>query len=271
VAERSEALLSYPATGAPREAAGPDGGVDVEVSTTVGRGPAPHSWSMGTSVSTSSRSGATWSSSTSNCAHQCLAYMQTTKWVACIYAIVMEVTDTEIESAIERNDDADHPDAYSVAEVRSALYDVTSDVLEYWDLHEDAIDDGALEVVHEDDDVLVLADHSGHFWTEQFDALDIEDEHDIMVTIVSSLHHTAARKHCDHSWSVTAPVVVDKTELFATGEAHVLREVARRTEEFGSVARAVDSLAVDVHGWSKSMWADLTDRNASTVTRTTDN
>jgi len=51
----------------------------------------------------------------------------------------------------------------------------------------------------------------------------------------------------------------------------MLREIARRTEEFGSVARAVDTLATETHGWSKGDWATITGRNPSTVTRTTDN
>ncbi len=34
---------------------------------------------------------------------------------------------------------------------------------------------------------------------------------------------------------------------------------------------AADTLAADVHGWSKGGWARLSGRNPSTVTRTTDN
>ena len=183
---------------------------------------------------------------------------------------MFELTDTEIEAAIASNDDPDHPDACSVDEVRDVLDRINADILNHWDLHEDAIDDGACEIVHEDRDVIVLAD-GGHFWSEQLNAMQIGDEHGILYSIIVSLHHTAARNHCDHSWSVSTPVVVRKTDDFRAGGQNVLREVARRTEEFGSVARAVDTLATEVHGWSKGNWARLTDRNPSTVTRMTDN
>lgn len=181
-----------------------------------------------------------------------------------------ELTDAEIQSAIEQHDDVDHPDAYTVDEVRDVLDRINADVIDHWDLHQDALDDGAYEIVHEDDDVIVLAE-GGHFWSEQFDAMELGDEHGILQSIVKTLQHTAARNHCDHSWSTSTPVVVEKTDDFRSGEQNVLREIARRTDEFGSVARAVDSLATEVHGWGKSDWANLTGRNPSTVTRTTDN
>jgi len=50
----------------------------------------------------------------------------------------------------------------------------------------------------------------------------------------------------------------------------LLDEIAHRTAELGSVARAVDTLATDEFGRSKSEWADETDRNPSTISRTTD-
>lgn len=174
----------------------------------------------------------------------------------------------DIEAAIESA--PDHEDAYSVAEVRDVLARINADIIDWWSEHQDAIDDGAYEIVHEDRNVIVLAE-GGHFWGDQFNAMDIGDEHGILSSIVVSLHHTAARKHCDHSWSIKTPVVVEKPDAFQAGEQQVLREVARRTEEFGSVARAVDTLATEVHGWSKGDWADLTDRDPSVVSRMTDN
>jgi len=179
------------------------------------------------------------------------------------------VTDEEITSAIERNDDPDHPEAATVAEVRDTLAAINADTIAALDLHEDAIDEGAHEIVHEDAEKIVLADQSGHFWTEQFDALGIND--DILRSIIISLHHTAARKECEHSWSTVAPVVIVKPQDTQQGEQHVLREIARRTDELGSVARAVDTLAVETHDWQQSMWANVTGRNDSVVSRTTNN
>lgn len=180
------------------------------------------------------------------------------------------ITDADIEAAIASNDDPGHPDAYSVDDVRDVLDRINADIIDWWSEHEDAIDDDAYELVHETKDVLVLAE-GGHFWREQFDAMQLGDENGILRSVVVSLHHTAARKHCDYSWSVSTPVVVRKPEHVRTGEAHALREIARRADEFGSVARAVDTLATDVHGWRKGDWATLTGRTASAVSQTTDN
>lgn len=169
------------------------------------------------------------------------------------------LTDTEIEAH------ADHPDV-SEADVREALSTVNSDILDYWSAHEDAVDDGAMEIVHEDRDSIVLADHSGHFWREQFDAVGLDDG---IRNAILSLQHELARDRCDYSWSAVYPVVVFKTDEWQAGEEHALREIARRTQETGSVARAVDQFATEVHGWSKSAWARQTDRNVSTVSRMT--
>lgn len=178
------------------------------------------------------------------------------------------ITDADIEAAIAQHDDPDHPDAYTVTRVGDVLEAIQADILDYWDEHQDAIDDGAYEIVHEDRDVIVLADR-GHFWSEQFNAMEVGDEHGILQSIVITLHHTAARAVCDYSWAARTPVVVEKSDEFHAGEQQVLREIARRTSEEGSVARAVDQLATEMHGWSKSNWASLTGRNPSTVTRMT--
>jgi len=181
------------------------------------------------------------------------------------------VTDSEIEAAINQYDDIDHEDAYDVGDVREMLTDINADALDHWELYEDAIDEGAHEIVYEDDGVLVLADHTGHLWDEQFEAVGISDQVREPQAVIRSLHHTAARQYCDYSWSTSAPIVIEKSSGVQAGEGHTLHEIARRTDELGSVARAVDSLATETHGWSKSNWARLTGRNPSTVTRTTDN
>lgn len=176
-----------------------------------------------------------------------------------------------IQTAIEQHDDTDHPDAYTTEDVEADLDAINADILDHWDLYEDTIDEGGYEIVHEDRDVIVLADHTGHFWNEQLDATeDVEtDEHGILRSIIVQVHHALARTHTDYSWSASDPVVIEKTSSFEAGEVHVLREIARRTQDEGSVARAVDQYATDVHGHKKSIWASLTGRNRSSVTRTT--
>lgn len=183
---------------------------------------------------------------------------------------MFNLTESDIQAAIKQQDDTDHPDAYTVEELFDVLSRINADIIDHWDLHQDALTEGVYEIVHEDDDVIVMAE-GGHFWSEQFDGMQIGDEHGILISIVVNLQHVAARKHCDHSWSTSTPVVVRKTDDFRAGEQNVLREIARRTDEYGSVARGVDTLATEVYGWRKGDWADLSGRNPSTVTRTTDN
>lgn len=178
-------------------------------------------------------------------------------------------SDGEIETAIEQHDDPDHPESYSVAEVREVLNRINADILDYWDEHQDAMDAGSYEIVHEDSDVIVLVEQ-GHFWNEQFNTMEIGDENGTLQSIIVDLQFTAARNRCEYSWSVSRPVIIEKNDDFRAGEQTVLREIARRADEFGSIARAVDSLATENHGWSNSSWANLTGRNPSTVTRTTD-
>jgi len=177
---------------------------------------------------------------------------------------MIDVADADIAAAIDRHDDPSHPDAYTVSEVREVLGRINADIIDHWDPHQDALDAGAYEIVHEDDEAIVLADGGG-FWSEQFNAMGIDDENGICYNIVVSLHHTAARTHCDYSWSGSTPVVVKKPDDFGAGEQHVLREVARRTKEYGSVSRAVDSLATDVHGWNEADWARLTEPPADST------
>lgn len=183
----------------------------------------------------------------------------------------MNVDDDVIEASIASNDDPDHPDAYTVEEVADALEAINNDILAHWGAYEDPIDEEGYEIVHEDSNVIVLADHTGHFWGEQFDATPgVEaDEQGILVGIVVQVHHELARDHTDYSWSASNPVVVQKSSQFQAGEEHVIREIARRTKEKGSVARGVDQLVTTVHGYQKSVWAGLTGRNQSTVSRTT--
>jgi hypothetical protein len=176
-----------------------------------------------------------------------------------------------IQTAIEQHDGTDHPESYTTQDVKSILDAINTDILEHWELYQDTIDERDYSVVHEDRDVMVLADHTGHFWNEQLEATETveTDQNGILRRIIVQVHNAIARSYTDVSWSVSDPVVIEKTPSFQAGEVQILREIARRTEQEGSVARAVDQFATGVHGYSKSTWASLTGRNRSSVTRTT--
>lgn len=176
-----------------------------------------------------------------------------------------DLSDEDIQDAIDQNDSS-----ATVAEIRDLLAQVNSDALEWWDEYQDGIDDGAHEIIADSADTVVLVDPSGHLWSNQFHALERDGEIEPNTrNVIKQLHHTLADQHVDRSWSTAPPVVVAKPTEFRAGEKHLLRKIARRTAEEGSVARGVDRLATEEYGWAKSNWATLSGRNPSSVTRTT--
>jgi hypothetical protein len=63
------------------------------------------------------------------------------------------------------------------------------------------------EVVHEDDQVIVVADNTGHELAEWMSDFNMTGEHR---DAFYSWNHEVARELTDHSWSVVDPVVFDK-------------------------------------------------------------
>lgn len=73
--------------------------------------------------------------------------------------------------------------------------------------HEYREDDATdAEVVYEDDQVIVVADHSGHELNEWASDFDVDRGQ------LSETMHALARQVCDYDWSVSDPVVFDKIE-----------------------------------------------------------
>ena len=67
-------------------------------------------------------------------------------------------------------------------------------------------DDTDAEVVYEDDEVIVVADHTGHELNEW------ANDFGIHRSVLSEIMHTLARQVCDYSWEVSDPVVFDEIE-----------------------------------------------------------
>jgi hypothetical protein len=170
-----------------------------------------------------------------------------------------------VQAAIEQHDDHD----YTVQEVLDALEIINDDLLQFWKQHEVAIDIDWAEIAHETREVIVLADHTGDFWSAKLDYTAGLHADSILQAIIAQVHHEIAGHYTNRSWSGSVPVVIEKPSHFVAGEEHALHEIARRTQETGSVARAVDQYATEVYGIKKSDWATMTGRNRSTVSRTT--
>jgi hypothetical protein len=63
------------------------------------------------------------------------------------------------------------------------------------------------EVVYEDDQVIVVADHTGHELTEWVSDFNMTDED---CDAFCTWNHEVARELTDHDWSAADPVVFDK-------------------------------------------------------------
>lgn len=173
-------------------------------------------------------------------------------------------TDDEIEAAISQHDTPSHPDATTVDDARHLLNQIQASFEAYWSEHLDAIDDDHLRVVHEDSDVLVLADHTGHGWTEELDAAGVDD--DVTRAALKSIHHKTACRLCDYSWQASSPFVLAKPDGWSQGEHHVERRVAQLARAADvSTAAALDYWMVEIKGWKQSAWATRAGRGQSTV------
>jgi len=60
------------------------------------------------------------------------------------------------------------------------------------------------EIVHEDENCIVVADHSGHELNEWASVFDVSRSE------LSQIMHGLARDVCDYNWSTSDPVVFDK-------------------------------------------------------------
>jgi hypothetical protein len=171
------------------------------------------------------------------------------------------MTDDDLADAI------DHRGApVTVAELRDIIGEIQRDIEAWWDEHMDTLEDGNLTVVHEDNDVIVFADHTGHFWTEQLDAVEIDDPETRGAVI--NAQHNAAKRLCDWSWSTSTPVVVAKPSDFNAGASFDHRHLMWLMDECGlSGGVALDYLMVEWHGLSQRQWSIRAGKDQGTISQ----
>jgi len=178
------------------------------------------------------------------------------------------ITDDAIEAAIEQHDDPEHDDALTVEAARAILGDIQNSIEDYYSEWLDMVDEETVEIVHEDKEVIVFADHSAHGWREELDAAGVED--DVHRTVIKSAHHKAASEITDYSWSASDPFVFEKPRDWQIAEQHVRRTIAKLARESGSVARGVDRWAVERQDMRLKEWGDEhtgTDRPHQTISK----
>ena len=178
------------------------------------------------------------------------------------------ITDDAIEAAIEQHDDPEHEDALTVDAARAILGDIQQSIKDYYSEWLDMVDDETVEIVHEDTEVIVFADHSGHGWREELNTAGVED--DVHRTVIKSVHHKAASELTEHSWSASDPFVFGKSSDWQRAEQHVRRTIATLARESGSVARGVDRWATERQDMTLKEWGDEktgTDRPHQTISK----
>lgn len=167
--------------------------------------------------------------------------------------VTNHVDDEEIEDAIDRHDDPDHPDALTVEEVRDLLAEIQLSFEEFWNEHMDTLEDGGLEVVEDTGDVVVFADHTGHGWNEELKAIDADG---VSRSVIMSVHHAVADRLTDYSWSTSDPIVVRKPNGDG-GQRYVEAVVNSLTNEGLSPGQAWAVYGVHVAGHSRNGWASM--------------
>lgn len=167
------------------------------------------------------------------------------------------ITDEQIAEAIESNTDTSYPDTPTVAEIRGLLSEIQTSFEHYWGEHMDTLEEGHIELIHEGDDVLVFADHTGHGWNEELNALNLDrDGRDGMIRrVLSQIHHTSARSHTDHSWDTSDPFVITKPESFEAGQQLTEAVVNHFMNRGLSPGQAWAVYGVKIRGNSRNMWA----------------
>ena len=88
--------------------------------------------------------------------------------------------------------------------------DLKQEMAAGWEEHEaeykDNINYEGSEVVYEDEELAIVADHTGHELNEYV------KDHEVPRRVVSNWMHEVAREKTDYSWEVSDPIVFDKLE-----------------------------------------------------------
>lgn len=160
-------------------------------------------------------------------------------------------TDTTIQDAIDSN-----AAETTAEEVRDALADAQQSHEAVWDVHMDAVEDNALEVIAIESDVIVFADHTSQHWNAEFDngPLAERDYPPRMQSVVTQLHHKWARRHTDYSRDDADPVVVQKPSSFDAGQRLVEAVMLNLTSR-GLTPREAWSVWGVLAGNSRNNWA----------------
>lgn len=163
-------------------------------------------------------------------------------------------TDAEIDAVIDHYDDPDHPDALSVAEVRSRLDTLQTTLEADWSAHLDAGRNGDLDVVRDTGAVVVFRDGDRTAWNRLLDDCDWYDSVDR--TILRVVHHQAATRLTDHGFEESDPIVAAKPANAEAGQRFVEALINRLLDAGLLPNEAWAYYGIEVRGYDGREWAD---------------
>jgi len=182
--------------------------------------------------------------------------------------VTEHVSDEQIEDAIAQHDDPGHEDALTVADVRELLAWLQRGIEANWATWMDNIEDGYSEVIHEDNDIIVLSTGQHDSVSEELDHYEGDVTIDkIAKSVVSNIHHAVARERCDWNWSTSHPLVIRKHDGVNDGQQYVEAFINGLLAEGLSPAEAWAFYGVEIRGNSQSSWARRAGKDQSTINR----
>lgn len=165
------------------------------------------------------------------------------------------ITTDDIETAIDGRNAS-----ISVTDVDDLLLAVQEEIEDSWNENMSAIESGSLEVVAETGEKVILADHSGDFWKDQFNSLVeyadlIGAEQEEVPETVLAAHHNTAYRLVDYNWATANPVVVRKPADFEAAQRFVEATVNSLISRELSPGQAWAYYGVILRGNSRNQWA----------------
>lgn len=140
--------------------------------------------------------------------------------------------------------------------IRAVESDLAAHIADLTDQH---------EVVYEDRETIVYADHDRYELMEVCEAVG----HDDALDAVREHMHDRARQLVDYDWSAADPIVVDKTEPHREAERHVEIRLGQLIEMADKrAARGVDYWATQVRAVGYAEWGRMSGgRDRSSIRR----
>lgn len=165
------------------------------------------------------------------------------------------VTDEQIEAAINKHDDPDHPDGATIGEVRDALQWVQESIEEVWSDWVSNVENNESTLVYEDSELAVFATGEQNVPRRDLREHCSEDFSKRVPDIVSAIHHDIAREHTEYDWGYEYPLVVRKPQGAEAGQQLVEAVVNSLLRRGLSPGQAWAYYGVEIRGHSRNQWA----------------